>query len=178
MNDYVQKKIVGWTLALVLVLGLIEVKILLLPPSTVLRAQNKVQKSRIPASAPSATLTQQSNIILDETNETLDYEVPCVSKNTQISVGYSHQIRLQFAKCEAHFAGIKILSISNATNSYDATIFDLDDGQQSSDFVPLKEGANRFKITFIDTKNQKSVQEYVFTRFTPEPRTSHAPWGH
>ncbi len=162
MNEYVQKKIIFWTFALVLGLGLIEIKLFLIPPTTVAHAQSIASKMRAPASLASPQTSLQNNIVLDEANEILDFQIPCHKKETDISAAGSRQIRFHFANCQD--GELKLLAIVNETNAYDATIFDLGDSQQTSDFIPLKEGANRFKVSFIDSDEQKSEAQYVFNR--------------
>jgi hypothetical protein len=149
VNEYVQKKIIFWTFALVLALGLIEVRLFLIPPSTVLKAQNIASKSRLPA-AVIGRMPPQSNVVLDQANEILDFQIPCKRKLTEFSAAGSRQIRFHFKKC--------------SKDSEDATIFTIGDDEQSSDFIPLKAGANRFLIVMSDEDHEKIQIQYIFNR--------------
>ena len=163
MNEYVQKKIIFWTFALVLALGLIEARMFLIAPTTVLKAQNLASKSRLPAAAV-GFVPQQSNVVLDQANEILDFQIPCKRKLAEFSAVGSRQIRFHFKKCPKDSEDLKILSIVNQANLYDATIFDIGEDEQSSDFIPLKAGANHFQITMSDDDQEKYKIEYVFNR--------------
>lgn len=162
MNNYTQKKIIGWTFALVLALGIIEIKMFLMPPSTVLKALMLAQKSRLPAGVTKGKTN--SNVVLDVADEILDYKIQCKRKLTQIDAGGSRQLRVHYETCPHDDDDFKISSITNETNSYQATIFNLDDNRQTSDFIPLKEGPNHFKIILTNSDHQSSEQEYIFTR--------------
>jgi hypothetical protein len=163
VNEYVQKKIIFWTFALVLALGLIEVRLFLIPPSTVLKAQNIASKSRLPA-AVIGRMPPQSNVVLDQANEILDFQIPCKRKLTEFSAAGSRQIRFHFKKCSKDSEDLKIEAIINQANLYDATIFTIGDDEQSSDFIPLKAGANRFLIVMSDEDHEKIQIQYIFNR--------------
>jgi hypothetical protein len=165
LNEYTQRKIIGWTFALVLFLGIIEIKMFLSPPSTVLKAIALVQKQRNPASLVKAK-DLPSNASLDVADEILDYTIPCKRKLTTIDAGHSKQLRVHLETCPHDKSDYRISSLINETNSYQGTLFDLDNNRQTSDFIPLKEGVNHFKITLTNSNHQKSEQEYIFSRAT------------
>ncbi len=160
MSEYTQKKIIAWTFALVLCLGIIELKMFLMPPTTVAKAIAMAQRSRMPAGFKKTN----SNVVLDVADEILDFKLPCRRKISQIDAGGSRQLRFHYETCPHEDDDYKITSIINETNSYQATIFNLDEERQTSDFIPLKEGQNHFKIILTNSDHQSSEQEYVFTR--------------
>ena len=160
MSENTQRNIIGWTLALVLMLGAIEIRLFLRPPSTVLKAMSMAQKSRLPAGA--SKVNTSSNIVLDVADEILNYNLGCKPKLFKIEAGEARQVRIRYETCPKE--DYKISSIVNSTNAYQATIFNLDHDKQTSDFIPLKEGQNRVKIVLVNSAKQQSEQEFVFTR--------------
>lgn len=161
MNEYTQKKIIGWTFALVLILGAIETKMFLLPPSTVLKAFAMAHHARMPAGMNTIG-PQEANALIDIDDEILDYNIPCKHPLGPIDAGSSRQIRIHYEACPKD--DYKISTIVNETNSYQGTVFTIDEEHQTSDFIPLKEGANHFKINLANSDHEKSEQGYVFTR--------------
>ncbi len=161
MNEYTQKKIIGWTLGLVIALGAIESKLFLRPPSTVLKAMAMAQKSRLPAGA--SNVPSSNHAILEVADEVLNFKINCKRKIFQIDAGDARQLRIHYEAC-ANDDDYRISSIVNETNSYQATIFELNHEKQTSDFIALKEGPNRLKIVLANSEHQTSQQEYIFTR--------------
>ncbi len=160
MSEYTQRKIIGWTFALVLLLGAIEIKMFLTPPSTLIKAIAMAHHVRMPAGMYKTQ--QENNALLDVADEILDFKVPCKRRTAPIDAGSSRQIRVHYEICSKD--DYKIVSLLNETNSYQGTVFNLDDKSQTSDFIPLKEGPNHFKIILMNSEHQKSEQEYIFTR--------------
>ncbi len=164
MNEYVQRKIIGWTLLIVILLGVIEIKIFLLPPSTVLKAIAMSRHNRMPAND---NKNVEANALLDVADEILKYKVLCKHGSPDVDAGSSKQLLIQFETCPND--DLEISTIVNATNSYQATVFKLDEDHQTSDFIPLKEGKNHLKIVLLNSASQKSEIEIVFNRALSKP---------
>ncbi len=162
MSELTQRKIIGWTLALVLALGGIEIRLFLMPPSTVAKALAMAHKSRLPAGVSKGSLSER--VLVDVADEILDFKLSCNRKLTQINAGDARQIRVHYEACTKEDDGYRLSSIVNETNHYQATIFDLDSSKQTSDFIPLKEGSNHIKMKLTNGEKQTSEQEYVFNR--------------
>ena len=114
-------------------------------------------------------VTAQTNVVLNEASEILDFNIPCLPKASELSAARSRQIRFHFTNCGKKSIEHQLKSIVNESNSYDATIFDLGEQKQSSDFIPLKDGPNRFKVVWTDSRHRQVETYYTFRRDISEP---------
>jgi len=115
-----------------------------------------------------ASIISLGEVVVSESysqSQMLTLELPCGTLGNDFT-SPAKQIRLKFKNCDGLIPQEqKHLNVYNSTNQYQASIFSLNPGQYSTDYIYLREGDN---IINIETRNEDShspvVKKFIIRR--------------
>ena len=147
----------------VLVGGGVVLAALSSPPDFDLNLRASADTSRSPSSIPGVTPkfvggTGAALAKLKPTVETL--ALGCLRNGFQLEHRSSaKQIRLKGSLCGGASAALNTSSIVNRANGFQATLFALDAGTFSSDYISLSAGPNKLLMEIENAQGQRAVAE-------------------
>lgn len=190
MREEVQRKMILWTFGLVAALGAACVFTLLTPPAFLPADSRGRQSNELPRNAPksisvisgqrqpAAAVPAHSVVSLDANDafQAVDLSLSCKGPQYASFTSGVTQVRLSGVLClndgvpvggQRSVQDIESSDIRNLSNGYSATVFHLERGGFTTDYISLKPGANRIRVAHTLKDGQTESREYIIKRDPP-----------
>jgi len=115
------------------------------------------------AVAPIAFDAPKADGKTDTKVETL--KLDCIRNGAHLELkSLAHQVRLLTDLCPGHRVDLEKSNIVNKANGFEATLFQLEKGGFSSDYINLVDGANEIVMQLTDSRGQKISAQVAISR--------------
>ncbi len=175
MEGRIQRKMILWTLLLVLGLAIISFLFMIQPPDDLVavslssQARSLTKSSRQPASVSKQIELGLIQPVSTQISNAIEMTLKCDPKATDSIAGSVRQVRLRGQPCLANTKQSKLdrVEIKNLTNKMEASVFFLPSQEYTTDYIALLEGENRFEIAEKYSDGSISRHELILFRQSP-----------
>jgi hypothetical protein len=127
--------------------------------------KNKVQSVRHPAAVSPAIMAQPLSATPAKI-ETMALE--CLKDGQNVfKTTTARQLRLKMDLCHGRAANLEKSNVLNRSNGFEATLFQMEQGHVSSDYINLVDGENQIAMKFIDDKGRSISTTITVSRPAP-----------
>ncbi len=172
MEGRIQRKMILWTLLLVLGLAVISFLFMIRPPDDMIaislssRSKNLTKTSRQPASHSQPSQIGFMPMAAAEILNAREMKITCEQSVRDTMAAGIRQVRLRGQPCSSNAKKYKLarVEIKNLTNKMEASVFLLPSQEFTTDYVALLEGENRFEIAEHYADGTTSRHEVILVR--------------
>lgn len=174
MPPFAQFRMILWTLAAVLVMGLGVAASVLTPPASVVlkrvKSQEQLQASLVetPDRSPASQAPEFSALAIDDKGQqAIDFTLPCDGSLSRFASGVV-QVRISGKLCDKpglkETRAISSSEIRNTTNGFSATVFFPKSDSFTTDYMTLSRGKNQIRILHQLKAGGRVERDFVIER--------------